>query len=461
MLSGLSNRETGRIERAIAMREIDVAILGAGPAGMFAAERLIGAGLDVVVIDRGSAPAKRENISFGVGGAGAFSDGKLNLTPKIGGDPASIGCQESQIQGYIDEVDDLFSKFGAPDKYSGENEEELTKLKKQASRYGIEFISGRQRHMGTTLLRKIVERFYDHLVENGIEFSLDNKIEKIEKINNGFCLRGKHSFEARYVIAAPGRAGAYWLRREATKLGVPTEHGPIDVGVRVEFPAEIYSAIEEVMYDAKLRVRTATYDDMVRTFCTNPRGFVVKETYDEFVLVNGHAENEEKTRNTNFALLSHIQLTDPVEDTTEYGRAIAKLATTIGGGKPIIQRLKDLKQGRRSTKQRLGRATISTTLSCATPGDISMALPNRTVINLIEGLDQLDNIIPGLTADNTFLCAPEIKFYDTKYPVNNLMEATIPGFYVVGDASGHCRGIVYSAVTGLIVAEAIRDGGLS
>jgi len=172
--------------------------------------------------------------------------------------------------------------------------------------------------------------------------------------------------------------------------------------------------------------------------------------------VNGHAENERKSPNTNFALLSHIELTDPVEDTTEYGRAIAKLATTIGGGRPIIQRLKDLRSGRRSTAERIARATIAPSLSDATPGDIPMALPDRVVVNLVEGLDQLDAILPGLTADNTLLYAPEIKFYDTRYTVNSSMETQIPGFYVAGDASGHCRGIVYSAVSGLIAAKAIR-----
>jgi len=310
--------------------------------------------------------------------------------------------------------------------------------------------------MGTTHVRQILGHFYSHLLTEGTLASLGNHVERIERKEGSFLLLGTEQIEARYLITAPGRAGAYWLREEAGRLGIITEYGPIDVGMRVEFPAEIYVPIERVMYDAKLRVRTATYDDMVRTFCTNPRGFVVRETYDEFSLVNGHAENENKTENTNFALLSHIELTDPVEDTTEYGRAIAKLATTIGGGRPIIQRLKDLKNGRRSTMERLHRVTISPTLTDVTPGDISMALPDRIVVNLLEGLDQLDNIIPGLTADNTLLYAPEIKFYDTRYPVSQTMETAIPGFYVVGDASGHCRGIVYSAVTGLLAAEAIR-----
>ena len=439
------------------MRRTDVAILGAGPAGLFAAEALLGSGLEAILIDRGEEPSKRTHLSFGVGGAGAYSDGKLNLTPKIGGDPASLGRDSVEIQRYIDRVDATFTRFGAPEKYSGEDEAALAELKNTASSYGIEFISGRQRHLGTASVRQIIDRFYHHLVEQGTVLSLENRVQQIEREGDCFRLQGAETVETRYLIAAPGRAGAYWLREEAARLGIDTEYGPIDVGMRVEFPAEIYEPIERVMYDAKLRVRTPTHDDMVRTFCTNPRGFVVKETYEEFCLVNGHAENEEKTGNTNFALLSHIELTDPVEDTTEYGRAIAKLATTIGGGRPIVQRLKDLKQGRRSTTDRLQRATISPTLKEATPGDIAMALPNRVVVNLLEGLDQLSNVMPGLTADNTFLYAPEIKFYDTRYPVNGSMETAIPSLFVAGDASGHCRGIVYSALTGLIAAEAIRE----
>lgn len=439
------------------MKRADVAILGAGPAGLFAAAALLESGLNTILIDRGTEPSKRTHLSFGVGGAGAYSDGKLNLTAKIGGNPASIGYEEAEIQHYIDRVDATFTQFGAREKYSGEDEAALAELKKAASCYGIEFISGKQRHLGTASVRQVIARFYQHLIEQGTHVSLENRVFRLERRDDLFFLSGSEQIEARYVIAAPGRAGAYWLREEAARLGIATEYGPIDVGVRVEFPAEIYAPIERVMYDAKLRVRTATYDDMVRTFCANPRGFVVKETYEEFCLVNGHAENEKKTKNTNFALLSHIELTDPVEDTTEYGRAIAKLATTIGGGRPIIQRLKDLKQGRRSTADRLRRVTISPTLNDATPGDISMALPDRIVVNLLEGLDQLDNIMPGLTADNTFLYAPEIKFYDTRYPVSRTMETVIPRFFVAGDASGHCRGIVYSALTGLIAAEAIRE----
>jgi uncharacterized FAD-dependent dehydrogenase len=439
------------------MKRADVAILGAGPAGLFAAYALLDSGLQVALVDRGGEPSSREHISYGVGGAGAFSDGKLNLTPDIGGDPASIGRGDAEVQAYIDRVDAVFTQFGAPEKYSGEDAEALAELGGLAARHGIEFIRGRQRHMGTAHVRSIIDRFYHHLVDGGIEGVLDCRVTELQRHGERFLLCGNEDIDARFVIAAPGRAGAYWFREEATKLGIATEYGPIDVGVRVEFPAEIYAPIERVMYDAKFRVRTATYDDMVRTFCTNPRGFVVREAYEEFSLVNGHAENDSKTSNTNVALLSHIGLTNPVEDTTEYGRAIATLATTIGGGRPLLQRLKDLQAGRRSTAQRLRRATIAPTLEDATPGDISMALPSRVTVNLIEGLEKLDKIMPGLVSDNTLLYAPEIKFYDTRYPVSPSMETPLTGLFVTGDASGHCRGIVYSALTGLIAGEAIRD----
>ncbi|MEN3010344.1 MAG: FAD-dependent oxidoreductase [Candidatus Bipolaricaulaceae bacterium] len=436
--------------------ECDVALVGAGPAGLFAARELAPARLRVVVVEKGLAPKERTSLTCGVGGAGAFSDGKLNLTPRIGGEPEALGLGPAEAMELIRYVDETFTQYGAPLEYSGEDEDALSRLRKVAAEAGVEFLAGRQRHIGTTKIREVIDNLYQDLVRRGVTFLLGRRVQAIRQEGKGFVLDlGGDEVAARYVIAAPGRGGAYWLREVTRALGIGPDFGPLDVGVRVEFPAEIYAPIERIMYDAKFRVRTPTYDDMVRTFCTNPRGFVVAEDHGDFVLVNGHAENEKKTANTNFALLVRIELTDPVEDTTEYGRAIAKLATTIGGGKPILQRLKDLRQGRRSTLERIRRVPIEPTLREFTPGDISMALPHRVVVDLVEALAMLDRVMPGVDSGSTLLYAPEIKFYDTRYRVRAGMETELPGFYVAGDASGHSRGIVFAAVTGILAARHI------
>ncbi len=447
-----------------------VAIIGAGPAGLFAALELA-PHATVTVVEEGLEPLKRDcpvstknncmscnpcHVTSGVGGAGTLSDGKLNLTYKIGGDPESLKRTAGEVQELINYIDVTFLKFGADTEVFGTNERSLDWLKRKASSNGIEFISGKQRHMGTDKTRVIVSAFYDHLKSEGINFQLKTKVEDIARNNGQFLLKtSKGTITCDYLLAAPGRAGAYWLRGVANKLGAQSKYGPIDVGVRVEFPAELYAPIERVMYDAKFHHYTKTYDDLVRTFCTNPHGFVTLERYESFILVNGDARKDIKSDNTNLALLSRVELTDPVEDTTEYGRSIARLANTIGGGKPILQRYKDLVRGKRSTWSRISRALISPTLTDVTPGDVAMALPNRIVKNMIEGIERLDAVIEGIASDSTLLYAPEIKFYDTSYVVTEDLETQIPGFFVAGDASGFSRGIIYASVTGIIAARGI------
>jgi len=436
----------------------DVIIIGAGPAGLFAAEQLADRHLTVLVIDRGKEPLQRQNMNFGVGGAGTFSDGKLNLTSHIGGDPQSFGRSSQEVEELILKIDQIFTELGARGGYSGANNGDHQQLLRAAHAVGVEFIYAKQRHIGTDRLRNITQHFYQRLLDKGIQFQTETRIREIKQKDSCFQLQSQtENFQSKAVIAAPGRAGAYWLREQAKSLGVATHYGPIDVGIRVEFPAVIYEEIAKIMYDAKFRLYSKSYDDLVRTFCTNPHGYIVKEIHDDFVLVNGHSKRDSKTDNTNFALLSRITLTDPVEDTTKYGRDIARLATTIGGGKPIIQRLTDLLAGRRSTWDRIGKSAIHPTLPEATPGDIAMTFPHRIVTNLIEALNVLNEIISGLRSNNTLLYAPEIKFYDTTYEVSANMETSRNNFFVAGDASGHSRGIVYSAVTGIIAAQGVLE----
>ncbi|MBI3463214.1 MAG: FAD-dependent oxidoreductase [Planctomycetes bacterium] len=440
--------------------EFAVVILGAGPAGLFAADRLAGRADGVVVIDAGPEPAARTAGVQGVGGAGLFSDGKLNLSTLIGGDPASFGRSHADVQPIIDGLDARFTELGVPPEYSGVQSDPIRRLRAQAHRHGVEFLAGKQRHIGTDHVPDVVTALYDSLRSRGIRFRLNSTVEGIARLDSatGFVLKlaGGSTVRGRYLIASPGRAGAYWLRQQAQVLGAVMRHGPIDIGARVEFPDSVYTPIREVMYDAKFRLHTETYDDLVRTFCTNPSGFVTVERYDGFVLVNGHASKSQLTTNTNLALLARMALTDPIEDSSRYGRMIAELTTTLGGGRPLVQRLKDLRAGRRSTWPRIARSAVEPTLRDATPGDLGMALPNRVVKDLLEALARLDGIIEGINADGTLLYAPEIKFYETLYEVTPEMETTVPGFFVAGDASGHSRGIIFAALNGILAADAIR-----
>jgi len=444
--------------------KFDVCIIGAGPAGLFSAWKLIDSGLKVAVIEEGLEALKRnpqknpKDAIFGVGGAGAYSDGKLNLTHKIGGSPQELQRTDSETQNLIDSVDKTLTQFGSPKNFSGVNGADLEELKRKASKEGIEFIYGKQKHIGTDNVRNVIDKFCIWLKKKGIKFLTETKIEKIEKNKNLFKLKSnKGVIECTYLVCAPGRGHAYWLREELKKIGVTTMYGPIDVGVRIEFPAGIYEKVKKVMYDAKFRWYSKTYDDLVRTFCTNPQGFMSVEIFDKFVLVNGHAERKRKSINTNIALLVRINLTDPVEDSTRYARSIAKLSYTIGGGKPILQRYKDLKNGRRSTWERINKSPITPTLTDVTPGDISMAMPYRIVHNIIEAIEKLDKVIPGIASETTLIYGPEIKFYDTKYATNKFLETNLENLYVAGDASGFSRGIVYAAVTGIITAEGIIE----
>jgi uncharacterized FAD-dependent dehydrogenase len=392
------------------------------------------------------------NILCGLGGAGGLSDGKLNLKSDIGGNLEEF-VSRSEADNLINKIDKIFLEHGASKKLYGKDS---VFLEKKAATCGIEFIPIPQRHIGSDMLPSVVTSIKNFLESKGVIFRLNTEVKHIKKNSiYSLTLSNGSEIQSHFIIVAAGRAGSDWFKSEADRLRIKTRFAPIDIGVRVEVPAVVMENIIEFAWDPKFHINTKKYDDFVRTFCTCPNGFVVTEDYGEYICVNGHSSNSEKSDNTNFALLTKIELTEPVENTTAYGISIAKLASTIGGRMPIIQRLEDLKSGHRSTSSRIEKSFVKPTLKNATPGDISMALPHRIVENVIEGLEQLDKVIPGVNSDSTLLYAPEIKFYSMRFIVNQNLETNLPNFFVAGDGAGLSRGIITSAATGIIAAHGI------
>ena len=449
----------------------DVIIVGAGPAGMFAALELSRSKADILVIDQGMdvsdrvCPMKKKDhclhcdpcsIMCGVGGAGTYSDGLLNLHPAIGGDLERLAGDEAW--NLVDEVDSAFLRYGAPGLTIEPSEDEAETLKRKAAAAGARFIPIKQRHMGSDKTPLIIEAFKRDLEQKGVKFLLNSRATDLiieQEGCHGVKLADGIQIKARKTLLALGRVGAQWTGDLIDGYGIRARYGPLDVGVRVEVPSVIMDPVTRINRDPKFHIITCRYDDFVRTFCTNPGGFVVKEEYQEFIATNGHSMTDRRSENTNFAFLVRLELTKPVENTTAYGMSIAKLVTTIGGRRPVIQRLGDLHRGRRSTEERIARNPVKNTLKDVTPGDISMALPQRIVMDIIEGLEILNQIMPGVNADSTLLYAPEIKFYAREVEVDRSLQTSIEGLYAAGDGAGLSRGIVTAAATGILAGRGI------
>ncbi len=456
--------------------EYDVVIVGAGPAGMFAADELAGK-MDVLIIDQGRDIDEREckmnlksicmhcdpcDIMCGVGGAGTYSDGTLNLRPDIGGDLSLQTGDPEYAWQLVEHVDKVFVRYGAPEQLYVPKGEEVEQLKRRAAAVGARFIEITQRHIGSDNAPRVIGNFGRDLKERGVEFLLETKVADllIENENcTGVILQDGTEIRSRFTIIAPGRVGATWIDELVKKHKIGAKYAPIDVGVRVEVPAIVMDPITKINRDPKFHIQTKTYDDFVRTFCTNEHGFVVKEEYEGFIATNGHSMRNMKSENTNFAFIVRVELTEPMENTVRYGRSIAKLATTIGGGKPVLQRMGDLRRGRRSTAERLKKNVVINTLKDVTPGDISMALPHRIVTDIREGLEVLNEIIPGVAADSTLLYAPEVKFYSMQVLVDRNMESNIKNLFAAGDGAGLSRDIVNAAATGVIAGRGILKKG--
>lgn len=454
------------------VKRFDVIIVGGGPAGLFAAYYLAEhSNLSVLLIEKGKAPLKRKcpiknhgcvkckpcNILCGIGGAGLFSDGKLNFIHKLGKTDLTQFMPASEAVKLIDETEEIYNRFNMDGEVYPTDMAAAKDIRKHARKQGIDLLIIKQKHLGSDNLPGHIAAMADYVQDQGVTFHHSEEVKSI--IVDGDRVAGvrtnRGEYEAGYVILAPGRVGAEWMGKIARENKLALSQRGIEVGVRVEVHNEIMQDLCNVIYDPTFFIRTNKYDDQTRTFCTNLGGFVALENYQNFVCVNGHAYMDKKSDNTNFAFLSKVVLTDPVEDNQAYGESIGKLATLIGGGKPILQRYGDLKRGRRSTWNRVRNSYIEPTLTNVTCGDIAMALPERILTNLVDGLQQLNSVIPGVANDETLLYAPEIKFFATQVESDSTLETSIRGLFIAGDGPGVAGNIVSATATALIPAKEI------
>jgi hypothetical protein len=440
-----------------------VVIVGGGPAGLFAAHKLAGK-CKVTLIDKGKeirerkCPKKQDcvhcnpcQIDQGIGGAGLFSDGKLLYHTKTGNNLSEI-VGEQKNQELVDEVESIFASYGvATCPFDIRAHKELIA---RAESFGITYMPSKQAHVGSDKLPDILDRMVEDIKKN-VMVVVGENAEGIDTASKKL-LTNKNEYDYDCLILSPGRAGAHWLKSLLDAYQIRYEYQPLDIGVRVEVPAGIMKCVE-VNWDFKARMRSRTYGDIVRTFCVCPYGFVTEQRSDDYCLVNGHSEKDRKSLNTNFAFLATYKLKEPLEDQNEYGKRIAANATFIGGGKPLLQRLIDLRSGQRSTWQRIEQAIIEPTLSDVTPGDIGSALPYRFVVDILDGLDNLDNLIPGVAGESTLLYAPEIKFLGIRVKTDEYLRTSRKDICVAGDSPGFSRGIVGAAASGLLAAYGILD----
>jgi uncharacterized FAD-dependent dehydrogenase len=441
--------------------DFQVIVVGAGPAGIFAALTLADLGIDsVLLLEQGKDLNERKRLNpadmlCGWGGAGAYSDGKLVLSPEVGGSLGDFLDREGLYQ-LLKRADEVFVTHGAPDRVFGETSPKLEELADRARLAGLELIPTRMRHVGTENCVPVLDRLR-HALLGRVEMRTNCRVENLVVENGRTCgvkLADGKVITSRFVVAAPGRSGASWMKAQAELLGLRTQASPVDIGVRVELRASVLKEITDAMHESKLIHYSKSFDDKVRTFCMNPYGQVVTEKNEGIITVNGHSHAKKASDNTNFAILVSSAFTEPFDDPIAYGRYIARLANLLGGG-AMIQRLGDLLAGRRSTRARIDRSLIRPTLPDATPGDLSFVFPYRHLLSIIEMLQALEQLAPGVYSRHTLLYGVEVKFYSNRIELTPELETNVTNLFAIGDGAGITRGLLQASASGIIAGRTI------
>ena len=449
----------------------DVIIIGAGPGGVFTAYELMKEkpSLKVAVFEMGHALKARRcpidgdkikscihckscSIMSGFGGAGAFSDGKYNITNDFGGTLYEyLGKQKAlELMHYVDEINLRYGGEGTK-LYSTAG----SQFKKICMQNGLHLLEASVRHLGTDINYIVLENLYAELKEK-VDFYFDTHVDGIQKTADGYTvLTEKGEFSCEKCVVSVGRSGSKWMEKICGELDIPTKSNRVDIGVRVELPHEIFSHLTNELYESKIVYRTEKYGDLVRTFCMNPKGAVVSENTNGIITVNGHSYEDpaKQTNNTNFALLVAKHFSEPFRDSNGYGESIARLSNMLGGG-IIVQRFGDLIRGKRSTPPRIEESFTVPTLS-ATPGDLSLVLPKRILDGIIEMIYALDKIAPGTANEDTLLYGVEVKFYNLEVDVDEHLQSRHQGLYVIGDGSGITHSLSHASASGVFVAREI------